>query len=116
MVAFLFTWGVMCFSPIGFLVSARIKMIIPSAIAVLLLSAIGWWIGGGLVPAEIWPGWLGFLAMIWPGTYYFRSFINLIITGSVEPNLLFVDLSVTGLYGLIIFSIAVKIFMREARS
>ncbi len=113
---FLFIWGVLCFSPIGFLFAARIKLVIPAAIAVLILSVTGWWIGGGLVPAEIWQGWLSILAMIWPGTYFFRSFITVIVTGEIELSLLVFDVIITGLYGIIIFLIATRVFLKEARS
>ncbi|MFW9997018.1 MAG: ABC transporter permease [Candidatus Odinarchaeota archaeon] len=115
LLVFLIIWGVLSFAGIGFLLSARIKQTIPAAIAALLLNIGGWYICGGLVPPEVWPGIIHDLAILWPGTYFFRSFISLSLIGSVELDLLFFDLAVTGLFGLVTFIIAAKLFMKEVR-
>ncbi len=111
---FLFGWGVINFSTLGFLFSARMKQVIPSAIAVLILNITGWWIGGGLVPPEVWSGnFLKVIGDIWPGTYFFRSFISIVVTGSVDLSLLIMDLMITGIFGLALWFVTIKVLVKE---
>ena len=107
-------WGALSFSSIGFLAAARLKQTIPAALSILVLNIAGWWIGGGLVPAEVWQGQiLGTLAQFWPGTYFFRSFTNLALLDKTS-TLLF-DLIVTGIFGGTMFLLATGLFMKEAK-
>ena len=76
MVFIMFLWGALCFSGLGFLLSCLIKRTIGAAIALLLINFIGWWVGGGLVPAATWTGFISACAKIWPGTYFYESFIS----------------------------------------
>jgi ABC-type multidrug transport system permease subunit len=115
LIFFLIIWGALSFAGIGFLLSTRIKQTIPAAIAALLLNIGGWYIGGGIVPPEVWPGIIHDLATIWPGTYFFRSFVNLLLIGTVNPSLLLIDLAVTGIFGLVTFVVAIRLFLKEVR-
>lgn len=108
-------WGSLCFSSIGFIMAVKIKSVIPAAISVLIINLIGWWIGGGLVPSGIWIGFIGFLAKIWPGSYFFESFIDYILLGKANSMLLFRNLLITGLFGITLFIIAIKVFLKEVK-
>ncbi len=110
MVFIMFFWGVVCFSWLGFLLSCLIKKTIGAAIALILINIIGWWVGGGLVPAEIWTGFIGFCSKIWPGTYFYESFISLVLLGHVDTFILLRSVLISGLFGLITFIIALRLF------
>ncbi len=110
MVFLMFLWGVLCFSGLGFLLSCLIKKTIGAAIGILLINFIGWWVGGGLVPAVIWTGFLSFVSKIWPGTYFYESFISLLLLGKVDSFLFLRSMLISGLFGLITFIIALKLF------
>lgn len=110
----LFVWGVLSFSTLGFLFSARMKQTIPAAIAVLILNITGWWIGGGLVPPEVWSGnILKLVGDYWPGTYFFRSFISIAVTGYVDLSLLLFDLLIVGSFGIFMFFVTTKLLVKE---
>ncbi|MCY3413923.1 MAG: ABC transporter permease [Candidatus Heimdallarchaeota archaeon] len=109
-------WGILSMSGLGLIVSTRIKQLIPSAIAILMFNILGWYVGGGLVPPEVWKPAIRFLSTIWPGTYFFRSFITLVVFGTVNTSLLVIDLLITGIFGLITFAIAFRLFTKEVYS
>ncbi|MFX0092719.1 MAG: ABC transporter permease, partial [Candidatus Hodarchaeota archaeon] len=69
MIFFLILWGIMIFSNLGFLFASKLKSVVPAAVSLLVLNIAGWWVGGGLVPPEVWPGVMKVLAWFWPGTY-----------------------------------------------
>ncbi|MFW9852844.1 MAG: ABC transporter permease [Candidatus Thorarchaeota archaeon] len=112
----LILWGTLTFSSLGFLFASFIRKVIPAAVGILILNILGWWVGGGLVPSEITVGSIKGLATVWPGTYFYRSFTNTILLGwAFTPNL-WVDLLITGIFGLCIYVIAVIKFIREVKS
>ncbi|MHA1449368.1 MAG: ABC transporter permease [Candidatus Hodarchaeales archaeon] len=111
---FLIIWGSICFSGLGFILAVKIKQLLPAAIAVLLFNIGGWWVGGGIVPAEAWTGVIRNIAMLWPGTYFFRSFTNILLLGTVNMDILLYDLFVTGLFGVIVLIIAFQLIKKEA--
>lgn len=113
---FLVFWGALTFSSLGFLLSVLIQQTIPSAVAILVLNMLGWWFGGGLVPAEITIGVLEVIATIWPGTYFYRMFTNSVLLGWISTPTLWVDFLVTGLFGLITYVLAIVIFVRRVKS
>lgn len=111
----LIVWGAVTFSSLGFLAAARLKQVIPAALSVIVLNVAGWWIGGGLVPAEVWRGIIGWIGKFWPGTYFFRSFTNLILWGYYNPSVLLFDLLITGILGVVTYVLAIRLFIREVR-
>lgn len=115
-ILFLVLWGALTFSSLGFLMSVLIQQSIPAAIAILTLNMLGWWIGGGLVPSEITTGLLNKIAVIWPGTYFYRMFTNSVLLGWIATPTLWVDFLVTGLFGVITYVIAITIFVRRIKS
>ncbi|MHA1991162.1 MAG: ABC transporter permease [Candidatus Hodarchaeales archaeon] len=108
-------WGFVSFSTIGLIMVLFIKKTIPSAIAILLLVILSWYVGGGLVPAEVWPPVIKVFASLLPTTYFFRSFIQFLLTGYVDSSILFFDIIVTLSFGLITLLIAFRIFLREVK-
>lgn len=109
-------WGSLCFSCLGFIFAAKLKSSIPAGIVILVLNIGGWYIGGGLVPSEVWIGVISFLADLWPGTYFFRQFVQLLLVGDFNNSLLFTDIIITGLFGIITIIIGTFVFIREAKS
>jgi hypothetical protein len=110
----MFLLGVLCFSGLGFLLSCLIKKTIGAAIALLLINIIGWWVGGGLVPAEIWTGFIGFCSKIWPGTYFYESFISLVLLGQADTFILLRGVLISALFGLVTFIVALRLFHKGA--
>ncbi|MFX1539622.1 MAG: ABC transporter permease [Promethearchaeota archaeon] len=111
-------WSMLVFSSLGFISAAGIKRVIPAGMLVMILCLAGWWIGGGLVPAEAWiqtqsTKIISVFAVLWPGTYIFRSFTNLALL-NITPTLSY-DLLVTGIFGLVTFILAIWVFNREAK-
>jgi hypothetical protein len=107
------------FSSLGFLAAARIKQVIPAGMLVMILNLAGWWIGGGLVPAEAWTQTqstkiISIIAVLWPGTYFFRSFTNLTLL-NITPTLPY-DLLIMSLFGSVTFILAIWLFNREAKT
>ncbi|MFX1475074.1 MAG: ABC transporter permease [Promethearchaeota archaeon] len=112
-------WSMCVFSSLGFLAAARVKKVIPAGMLVMILNLAGWWIGGGLVPAEVWTQTqttriISLFAVFWPGTYIFRSFTNLALL-NITATLPF-DLLVTGVFGIVTFVLAIWLFGREAKT
>jgi hypothetical protein len=108
-------WGSLCFSSLGFIFAAKIKDTIPAAIVVLVLNIGGWYIGGGLVPGEVWIGIINIFSTYWPGTYFFRQFVQLMLVGTLNYELLLVDLVITGAFGVLTIFIASYLFIKEAK-
>ncbi|MFX1562746.1 MAG: ABC transporter permease [Promethearchaeota archaeon] len=112
-------WSMLVFSSLGFISAAGIKKVIPSGMLVMILCLAGWWIGGGLVPAEAWTQTqstkiISIFAVLWPGTYIFRSFTNLVLL-NITPTLPY-DLLITGIFGVVTFILAIWLFNREAKT
>lgn len=115
-ISFFVVWGCVCFSGLGVIAASRLKHTIPAAIIIIVLNIGGWYIGGGLVPSEVWTGVIGTLAELWPGTYFFSQFNNLTLLGAVQPALLVRDLLITGSFGVICFLVGAYTFIKEVKT
>ncbi|MBN2336061.1 ABC transporter permease, partial [Candidatus Bathyarchaeota archaeon] len=106
-------YGIICFSGIGFLAASVIRRTVPSALSMILLNMICWWVGGGLVPGELWSGRLiGYVGSVLPGTYFYRSYTSLALTATTHT--LWFDVAVVTVFGLLVSVAAVLRFRREA--
>ena len=111
-----FLWGFFAFSSLGLFIVIFIKKTIPAAMAALLLIVLSWYVGGGLVPAEIWPPSIRTFSSIMPTTYFYRSFIQILLKGSIDNYLLLNDLVITIGFGIVLFIISIVMFQREVRT
>ena len=112
-VALLGVFGMLCFSSLGVLAASKIRRTVPTALFMILVNMVAWWIGGGLVPSEIWSGRLiGLISSLLPQTYYYRSFTNLALTGMSQTIAL--DLTVSAIFGMVVTVAAFLFFRREA--
>ncbi|TFF85081.1 ABC transporter permease [Candidatus Heimdallarchaeota archaeon] len=112
---FLVLWGAITFASVGFLAATVIRHIIPSAVSILILNIVGWWIGGGLIPPEVTTGFIHVLSYLWPGTYFIRMFTNSILLGWINTPTLWVDFVVTGLFGLVTYTTAIYLFLKQVK-
>lgn len=110
----LILWGTLVFSSLGFLAASKIKSVVPAAVGLIVAHVAGWWVGGGLVPPEIWPNVMKTLAFLWPGTYFMRSVVNLILLNNTSTLIL--DLVITGIFGILTFLLAMWIFIKEVQT
>ncbi|MFX0063274.1 MAG: ABC transporter permease [Candidatus Hermodarchaeota archaeon] len=110
----LILWGTLVFSSLGFLAASKIKSVVPAAVSLIVVHIAGWWVGGGLVPPEIWPDMMKILAFLWPGTYFIRSVVNLILLNNTSTLIL--DLVITGVFGTFVFLLAIRIFIKEVQT
>jgi len=110
-----FIWGALFSMGIGAIVAAKIKQILPAGILVMVLNIAGWWISGGLAPSEAWTGLLRTIADYWPGTYFYQTYINAALLGSVGSSLLLRNLLITGGVAIVLYGICHLVFVKEAR-
>jgi len=81
----------------------------------MVLNIGGWWLAGGLAPAEAWTGIMRKLADLWPGTYFFQMYINVSLLGKISNELLARNLLITGVFGLVMIFLAYAVFVREVK-
>ncbi|NHJ02947.1 MAG: ABC transporter permease [Candidatus Heimdallarchaeota archaeon] len=105
--------GIISFSSLGIIVAVKVKQVIPAALATMIINMIGWWIGGGLVPAEVWVGLIHLLSSLLPSTYYFRSFTNIVFMNTIAT--LSFDFIIVISFGVISFLIAQWLYVKEAK-
>lgn len=110
-----FVWGVLFSIGFAAIIAAKIKQILPAGILVMVINIGGWWISGGLAPAEAWTGLLRVIADFWPGTYFYQVYINASLLGGVSTNLLMRNLLITGLFGTAMLAGAYAVFVKEVR-
>lgn len=105
--------GVLCYCSVGFLTAILVRKTVSSALAMILLNMVAWWIGGGMVPSEVWSSKaIDCISRILPETYFYRSYTSLVLTNTTHT--LMFDLGVNLLFGLVMLSIAVWRFRVEA--
>jgi uncharacterized phage infection (PIP) family protein YhgE len=107
--------GVLFSAGVAMIIAAKSKQVLPAGIAVMVLNIASWWLSGGLAPAEAWTGLLRTLSDFWPGTYYYQSYINVSLLENVSSNLLYRNLLIVGIFGIILLLLAYKVFSKEAK-
>ena len=112
---FLLLGGVLFSAGFAIIIAVKSKQVLPAGIAVMVFNIASWWLSGGLAPAEAWTGTLRTLADFWPGTYYYQTYINVSLIGSVSSSLLYRNSLIVGGIGILILLIAYQIFTREAK-
>lgn len=110
-----FFWGVLFSVGLAAIIASKIKQILPAGILVMVLNIGGWWVSGGLAPAEAWTGLLRTIADYWPGTYFYQVYINASLLGSVSSGLMLRDMVITGGFGAAMLAIAYAVFRKEAK-
>ena len=104
---------ILCYCSLGFLTAIIVRKTVSSALAMILLNMVAWWIGGGMVPSEVWSSKLiGYIGSMLPEMYFYRSYTSLVLTNTTHTMLF--DLGVNLLFGLTLMGFAVWRFQREA--
>lgn len=114
-ISFITIWGILCFSSLGMIIGSQLKKVIPSGMLVLIINVSGWWIGGGLVPSEVWPSLIRNISKFWPGTYFFRSYTNLVLLNQYDNSQFLLDMAVTTFFGILMFIISIPVFIKESK-
>ena len=107
--------GVILSAGIAVIAAVKIKQVLPAGIIVMVINIGGWWLAGGLAPAEAWTGFLHTLSVLWPGTYFYQAYINAALLGSVSGGLLLRNSLIVLGFGLVMIWAADRFFEREAR-
>ena len=107
--------GVILSAGLAVIVAVMIKQVLPAGIIVMVINIGGWWLSGGLAPAEAWTGFLHTLSVIWPGTYFYQAYINAALLGSVGSHLLARNSLVVLIFGALMIVLADRVFGKEAK-
>jgi len=107
--------GVILSAGIAVIVAVKLKHVLPAGIVVMVINIGGWWLSGGLAPAEAWTGFLRVLATYWPGTYFYQAYINAALLGGVSGGLLLRNGAIVLGFGLLMIWLANRFFGKEAR-
>lgn len=112
---FMLLGGVLFSAGLAMIIAVKSKQVLPAGIAVMVLNIGSWWLSGGLAPAEAWTGLLRKLADFWPGTYYYQTYINMSLLGSVSSNLFYRNALIVGITGVLLLVLAYRVFIQEAK-
>ena len=107
--------GVILSAGVAVIAAVKIKQVLPAGIIVMVVNIGGWWLSGGLAPAEAWTGFLHTLSTLWPGTYFFQAYINAALLGSVSGPLLARNSLIVLLVGFVMIVAADRFFAKEAK-